>query len=862
MKRFCRHRLYFLACCLFWMSSIQADPSIDLVASLQEGYSESADQVYGWSKREIRATLNPEALNLLATGKRVSSLRVLLFPGVVFDLQGIKSDVRLVGTVVNEFSIIGDERGSAVLSVTDGVLYGTVTTGANVVYRIQWEAKDVYRIEELDQSKFPECANPSGSGKSSSLEVPTNSSAIAPSTDTVASEDDGTLVKVLVAYTQAAETAAGGASSISSLIATAESETNTGYSTSGINFLIDVVNTTKVTYNEVTGYSAALNAITNTSDGLMDSVHGLRDTYSADLVVLIIDNSDFCGIAWKPSTVSSSNASSGFSVVGWNCATGYYSFAHEMGHNMGAGHDTYVDSSTLPYAYGHGFVNTSARVRSIMAYNDLCVDSGFNCTRVNHWSATDRLYNGSTVIGDASATNNVALNNSAYSISNYRSSTPAPLPEPPTEVDASDGTHTDKIVVSWSSVAEATTYNVYYSSSLGGSQTLLGNYAGTSINVTGTAPGVVWYFWVYSVNANGESETGTYDTGYVQSENQADLAMQSIEVPPGTYAPGDPISMSNVTQNIGGQTSTTYRITFYASTDTICSNADNEIGYIDRSALAAGATHSYTSNGNLPGGLPDGNYYICAELTVSDTNAGNNTNYDATPITIESTDTSLTITKVINSAQGGTAILNDFDVAVDAVEVAWNDPNSLSGGTKLVASSTGTYTLSEIDIDGYDEGTWSCSDADGPVSVSNGGLFSGADVTVDGGKEVTCSITNTGNFCNVKVVSGTTEYFDATHEACEILALGPDFIAAGGANVSANSGWEIEFLPGFTVEQGATLKANVCGQSLCLTSPDPMPYGCHSCVDQICDIDATCCDTDFDQECLDKVYSVCNLVCE
>jgi hypothetical protein len=88
---------------------------------------------------------------------------------------------------------------------------------------------------------------------------------------------------------------------------------------------------------------------------LMDSIHGLRDTYSADLVVLIIDNGDSCGIAWKPSTVSSSNASLGFSVVGWNCATGYYSFAHEMGHNMGVGHDTYVDSSTLPYAYGHGW---------------------------------------------------------------------------------------------------------------------------------------------------------------------------------------------------------------------------------------------------------------------------------------------------------------------------------------------------------------------------------------------------------------------------------------------------------------------------------------------------------------------------
>lgn len=645
MKQFWWHQLFFLAFCLFWMSSVQAQSSIDLIASFGQAYSESIDKGDGLAKRKARASLNPEALSLLATGKRVSSLRVSLFSDVVFDLQGIKSDVRLTETVVNEFSISGDKKGSAVLSVTGGVLYGTVTTGANVVYRLQREAKDVYLIEELDQSKFPECANPSGPGESSNLEKPTNSSAIAPSSDAVTSEDDGTLVKVLVAYTQAAETAAGGGSSIASLIATAESETNAGYSTSGVNFLINVVNTTKVTYNEATGYSEALNAITNTSDGLMDSVHGLRDTYSADLVVLIIDNSDYCGIAWKPITVSSSNASLGFSVVGWNCATGYYSFAHEMGHNMGTGHDTYVDSSTLPYAYGHGFVNTSAQVRSIMAYNNLCADSELYCTRVNHWSATDRLYNGSTIIGDAFATNNVALNNSAYSISNYRSSPPASLPNPPTLVDASDGTYSDRIELNWSVVAEATSYNVYYSSSLESAQTLLGAYTSTSINVTGTAPGVVWYFWVYSVNTNGESATGTYDTGYVQSENQADLAITILDATNGTYASGDNLDVIAKIENIGNAISDSYSIKFYASTDTNITPEDYGDWYWDLDALGVGENHNYLFPWILSQSMPNGQYYIGAIVTVNDDSDGsNNTRYDLTPITVSSVPDAPTLT--------------------------------------------------------------------------------------------------------------------------------------------------------------------------------------------------------------------------
>ena len=60
------------------------------------------------------------------------------------------------------------------------------------------------------------------------------------------------------------------------------------------------------------------------------------------------------------------------------------------------------------------------------------------------------------------------------------------------------------------------------------------------------------------------------------------------------------------------------------------------------------------------------------------------------------------MTKVIDSSGGGSAILADFDVSVDAVEVDWADPNSTTGGTRLVAILPGTYTLSESAVDGYE----------------------------------------------------------------------------------------------------------------------------------------------------------------
>lgn len=116
--------------------------------------------------------------------------------------------------------------------------------------------------------------------------------------------------------------------------------------------------------------------------------------------------------------------------------------------------------------------------------------------------------------------------------------------------------------------------------------------------------------------------------------------------------------------------------------------------------------------------------------------------------------------------------------------------------------------------------------------------------------------------CNINTISGVTEDSVASHEACETLIVGPNVTAKDGASLKLSSGLDIELLPGFSVEPGASLDADICGHSLCETSPSPMPYGCHSCVDQICDTDPSCCYSGFDQACLDKVETVCGLTCE
>ena len=131
-------------------------------------------------------------------------------------------------------------------------------------------------------------------------------------------------------------------------------------------------------------------------------------------------------------------------------------------------------------------------------------------------------------------------------------------------------------------------------------------------------------------------------------------------------------------------------------------------------------------------------------------------NYSLIPLGIEVVTPpgpTLTVEKVIQSDNGGLATLDDFDVSVDGDEVIWADPGSTTGGSELVASEAGTYTLSEANVEGYTEGTWSCVDQDDQdVPVTNGGLFSGADVTVAEGQQVTCSITNSDDAPSLTLV--------------------------------------------------------------------------------------------------------------
>ena len=216
-------------------------------------------------------------------------------------------------------------------------------------------------------------------------------------------------IRVMVHYTSSAAAAS---ADINALINLAVAETNTGYTNSGVEISLVLAHKSQVTYTQSGSFSTDLSRYRGTADGYMDSIHTTRNSVTADVGVLIINNSSSCGLA----SGIGSTASTAFAVAHYSCSTGYYSFGHEIGHLQSARHDPAADPSTSPYAYGHGYQKTtSPKWRTIMAY-----DCTGGCSRLNYWSNPAKTYGGAAMGTTATHHNQRVLQNTKATIAAFR----------------------------------------------------------------------------------------------------------------------------------------------------------------------------------------------------------------------------------------------------------------------------------------------------------------------------------------------------------------------------------------------------------------------------------------------------------
>ena len=150
------------------------------------------------------------------------------------------------------------------------------------------------------------------------------------------------------------------------------SATNEVFRESGAAFRIALAAAVETDYEELdASISGILSNLLDESDGQMDEVHALRDSYAADLVAVHWGDWPLPDVAGAAEFLTAESHSSGQRPA-FSVATGIpWSMAHEIGHNMGLDHDrtsvfsrpgSPANRPVYPYGYGYVALNPSAEL--------------------------------------------------------------------------------------------------------------------------------------------------------------------------------------------------------------------------------------------------------------------------------------------------------------------------------------------------------------------------------------------------------------------------------------------------------------------------------------------------------------------
>jgi Metallo-peptidase family M12B Reprolysin-like len=117
-----------------------------------------------------------------------------------------------------------------------------------------------------------------------------------------------------------------------------------------------------------------------------------------------------------------------FGVTQFSCATGYYSFGHEIGHNFGMQHDRGTENTCGETTFNYGYRNPNAEFRTILSY-DCATNQCDNmptagCPRIQRFSNSNPAYtfdvnNVKKIIGDATRDNAKQFNNNRALVASF-----------------------------------------------------------------------------------------------------------------------------------------------------------------------------------------------------------------------------------------------------------------------------------------------------------------------------------------------------------------------------------------------------------------------------------------------------------
>lgn len=320
-------------------------------------------------------------LGTVAVGDRLDF--GIVADGLVVNVDRVE---RRSSTRLSIFGRLGDDpAGNAILVVEDDVVAGRIVSPMRrEYYKLSYLTGGVHEIGPLDEAAFPGCLTTGAASRP----LPPDPDAPPPLPVDVRDADppeDFTQrggcptpprrLDLLVYYTPAARMQAGGTTAIEALCQLAVDDTNQTYLDSIIGPRAYLVERREINYISNIDMEVDRDRLADPSDGIMDEVHGVRNAYGADVVVLLVADigQDGCGIAF----CTPSDSSEGFCIVAQDCATSpTFTFPHEVGHLQGCAHNLedeggFGSCSEFCYSYGHRFFGTSGTGwRTVMSYDN------------------------------------------------------------------------------------------------------------------------------------------------------------------------------------------------------------------------------------------------------------------------------------------------------------------------------------------------------------------------------------------------------------------------------------------------------------------------------------------------------------
>ncbi|MBV1882749.1 MAG: hypothetical protein KUG82_14010 [Pseudomonadales bacterium] len=353
-------------------------------------------------------------VNVELLSRNVESFQLELFGGEIFLLKRTRYKVNAGrshiwrGKIYQQHTtaggVIEEIVGSAVFIIKGDRIQATIHY-QNQIYKLEPTESGQHVLKKVNTAAFPkehpdDASTTDGSGSSSLVhgslvhgsivqikqdDVDVFNAALVsdthPAAPSIASLE---VIRTLVVYSAAA---AESVIDIEASIDLAIANTNSSYANSDIDESVSL----ELVYSAEYEYVETGNIFTDLENAESDPyIQRLRDVYLADVVVFVVGEAVYCGLA---SSIYA-NTEDAFAIVYVPClAEGVYSLAHEIGHLQGARHNVAVDSSTSPFAYGHGYKDEPNAFRTIMAYP--CVNGEVDeCPRIPYWSSASVSYLG------------------------------------------------------------------------------------------------------------------------------------------------------------------------------------------------------------------------------------------------------------------------------------------------------------------------------------------------------------------------------------------------------------------------------------------------------------------------------------